>query len=217
MHEAFGEGSNEKTAARAVLLDRLSHRCLYSNQLSRATAERLELQDVVNRKSLSLVVLVEKLDESIPTSVLLTKMKDGRADPSLRKAMGAFNRVLTMVHTSDEPADVLREGTILLGASAFCSMVVNADTIGRFDQVLRTCYESSDEGHVRFIDGVVRSSGVGGKDSRAPREGLPWNRILRRSESIAYESPEDIEAGVTHYILGRSEHLWELDADAVQR
>jgi hypothetical protein len=61
----------------------------------------------------------------------LTRLKggndpSGRAADSLRSVAGSPNRLLTMVHTSDDPADVVRELAVFLPWRERTALVASA-------------------------------------------------------------------------------------------
>ena len=64
----------------------------------------------------------------VPASVRLSCLKgaaypEGRNPDSVRDATGALNPVLSFVHVSDEPADVLRESALILNGGALKDLV----------------------------------------------------------------------------------------------
>ncbi|MEV0250959.1 nucleoside-diphosphate kinase [Nocardia sp. NPDC050712] len=82
-----------------------------------ATAERRRLADLLVDISDALVLVVRGADGELPVSVRLTEAK-GPTDPrkrqpgELRYVLGRHNFLLNLVHSPDDPADVLREFTI---------------------------------------------------------------------------------------------------------
>lgn len=94
---------------------------LWRYQLNAASKERQHLLDLVFEAGDSILVFFRRIEESpVPCAVLMADVK-GPAMPSRREAwqlrsfLGSPNRVEVYFHTSDEPADVVREGAILLG------------------------------------------------------------------------------------------------------
>ncbi|MFB7763640.1 hypothetical protein [Streptomyces xiamenensis] len=115
---AAGDHGLRVLAARPVRVDRAAVRALWAYMCRWATVERLWLLDAVAALGPGLLLLCAD-DRPVagpePAAVRMTAAK-GSNDPrrraggrSLRDAGGALNRVLTMVHTADEPADVVRE------------------------------------------------------------------------------------------------------------
>jgi nucleoside diphosphate kinase len=103
--------------AAVVRLGRADVRALWWWVLRHSTAERLLLLDAVAGLGPGLVVLYRHPDGD--PARRLTRLKGGndpagRAADSLRSVAGSPNRLLTMVHTSDDPADVVRELAVFL-------------------------------------------------------------------------------------------------------
>ncbi|MFE3742659.1 hypothetical protein [Streptomyces sp. NPDC059134] len=92
-------------------------RALWAYMYQWATVERLWLLDALAALGPGLLVLMADehgAQARVPASVRITEVK-GSNDPGrripgfLREVAGSPNRVLTMVHSVDEPADVVRE------------------------------------------------------------------------------------------------------------
>lgn len=110
-----------------VELDRSLTRWLWLYRFNVASVERVWLHDLINSRSPSLlVVLRDQLAEpsrSIPATVRLTDQKgpsrpERRRPDQLRARLGVSDRLINFVHTSDEPADLVREIGILLDPPA---------------------------------------------------------------------------------------------------
>lgn len=102
-------------------------------QLKRATAEWLLLLDAAAGLGPGLVVLYRHPDGD--PAQRLTRLKGGndpagRAPDSLRSVAGSPNRLLTMVHTSDDPADVVRELAVFLPWRERAALVTSARACG---------------------------------------------------------------------------------------
>jgi nucleoside diphosphate kinase len=118
----LGESGFRIVAAARTRITRTTLRALWHYQWNLATDYRRRLADqfISSSDSLILVVRHEAASE-IPASVLLTELK-GPTDPGarvpgqLRYKLGRYCYLLNLVHTADEPADVLRELAILLDA-----------------------------------------------------------------------------------------------------
>jgi nucleoside diphosphate kinase len=103
-------------AAKPCRLDRTMVRALWQYQWNLATPYRRRVADTFlpSADSLVLVVRREGDPDDIPASVQLTEMKgptnpDARQPSQLRYALGRYCYLLNLVHTADEPADVVRE------------------------------------------------------------------------------------------------------------
>jgi Nucleoside diphosphate kinase len=113
----------EPVGGAIVQLDRHMTRWLWLYRFNSASIERVWLHDRINCAGPSLlVVLRDELaipGHSIPAAVRLTDCKgpsrpERRRPDQLRTRLGVDDRLLNFVHTSDEPADVVRELGILL-------------------------------------------------------------------------------------------------------
>jgi nucleoside diphosphate kinase len=119
--------------AAVVWLGRADVRTLWWWQLKRATAERLLLLDAVAALGPGLVVLYRHPDGDPARRLTLLKGGNdpaGRAPDSLRSVAGSPNRLLTMVHTSDDPADVVRELAVFLPWRERAALVASAWACG---------------------------------------------------------------------------------------
>ncbi|WP_393071834.1 nucleoside-diphosphate kinase [Streptomyces sp. LN704] len=102
-------------AAEPTRLTRTVIRSLWYHQWNLATPYRRRLAGLFLDSTDSLVLLVRpEADTDVPASVLLTRLKgptdpDARDPGQLRHLLGRYSYLLNLVHTPDEPADVLRE------------------------------------------------------------------------------------------------------------
>jgi nucleoside diphosphate kinase len=106
-------------AAEPCRLDRHAVRALWEYQWNIATRERMVVTEAYMQLSPLLVLLVRAPAGPVPATVLVSDRK-GPADPAglrpgqLRHALGSRNYVVNGVHSTDEPADVVRELSVLL-------------------------------------------------------------------------------------------------------
>lgn len=109
----------------AAVADVTYHRHLWQGlwryQLTSATVDRLAVNDIVLRGPALLLLLRDEAPTGVPAAVRLSGLK-GSADVSrqhagsLRALLGQPNRVLSLIHVADEPADVVRELGVFLDA-----------------------------------------------------------------------------------------------------
>lgn len=107
-----------------VFLDRHVTRWLWLYRFNVASIERVWLHDLINSAGPSLLVVLR--DEragrdQVPATVRLTDYKgpsrpEHRRADQLRSILGVTDRLLNYMHTSDEPADLVRELGILLAS-----------------------------------------------------------------------------------------------------
>jgi nucleoside diphosphate kinase len=109
-------------AVRGLLLSRLQWRELWRYQLTASTLDRLMVNDVVFSNPCLLLGLYDVTESDIPATVRLSVLK-GPSDVSqqppdcLRRLMAQPNRVFSLFHVADEPADLMRELSIFLDAA----------------------------------------------------------------------------------------------------
>lgn len=109
-------------AARAVQYNRHLMRMLWLYKLNTASIERVRIHDAILLSGPSVMLVLHDRQwqdtASVPASVRLTAVKgpsrpDRREPSHLRSRLGVQNRVLNFFHTTDEPADVVRELAML--------------------------------------------------------------------------------------------------------
>ncbi|MGV9612245.1 nucleoside-diphosphate kinase [Nocardia xishanensis] len=101
-------------AAHRMRVNRHLVRALWYFAWNIASPERRRLADLLIGISEVLVLVVHGADDELPVPIRLTEAK-GATDPRQRKpgelryVLGRHNFLLNLVHTPDDPADVLRE------------------------------------------------------------------------------------------------------------
>ncbi|MEV5355840.1 hypothetical protein [Streptomyces sp. NPDC052693] len=152
-------------AARPVRLERCGVRALWAYMCRWATAERLMLLDAAAALGPGLLVVwtagtsTARAAGGEPVSVRMTRLK-GRNDArhreagSLRAVAGSPNRALTMLHTTDDPADVVRE----LGV--FCDRAERVELIRQASTHLAGALPAAVEGAVRAVEAEVPPLGL---------------------------------------------------------
>ncbi|HEX8743230.1 MAG TPA: nucleoside-diphosphate kinase [Thermoleophilaceae bacterium] len=114
-------------AAERCRLTRRTIRALWQYQWNLATRDRRDLADLLMPSVESLVLLLRpragQPRGDVPFTLILNEMK-GPADPEaraprhLRHSLGNENYLLNFVHTTDEPADMVREIGVLFEPAA---------------------------------------------------------------------------------------------------
>jgi hypothetical protein len=98
---------------------------LWFYQSDTSSPDSLTIAELVCGRSDALLVLFrdDAPETGVPASLRLTRLK-GPSDPGrrtpdqLRSVIGAQDRLIVLIHTSDEPIDVIRESAIICGPSA---------------------------------------------------------------------------------------------------
>ncbi|TXH76054.1 MAG: nucleoside-diphosphate kinase [Lysobacteraceae bacterium] len=119
--EFLHEYGFEIVAVRHFVLHRLQWRELWRYQLTAATLDRLMVNDLVFSEPGLMLCLRDTTVSPLPATVRLSELK-GPSDVAqqtpgcLRRLMAQPNRVFSLFHVADEPADLLRELSIFLDA-----------------------------------------------------------------------------------------------------
>lgn len=123
-HDFLREQGFDVVGVREVGLSRFTVRELWRYQLTSATLDRLAVSELLmaGRVGLLLVLRSTEGPDGVPATVRLASLKGSstvaeQASGSLRNLLGQPNRVLSYVHVTDEPADLVRELPILLDAA----------------------------------------------------------------------------------------------------
>jgi nucleoside diphosphate kinase len=109
----------EIAAVRRLVLNRWQWRELWRYQLTSSTLDRLLVNDLVLSHPCLLLCLRDTTASRLPATVRLSALK-GPSDVAqqkpgqLRRLMAQPNRVFSLFHVADEPADLLRELSIFL-------------------------------------------------------------------------------------------------------
>jgi len=118
--------------AAAVPVDRHVTRALWYYAWNIASPERRRLADLLVDICDALVLVVTGPETTPPVSVRLATAK-GATDPrrrrpgELRYLLGQHNYLLNLVHSPDDPADVLRELSIYFGEHRRAQVIARAD------------------------------------------------------------------------------------------
>ncbi|MFE7664902.1 hypothetical protein [Streptomyces celluloflavus] len=171
--EAAGGAGFRVLAARPVRVDRCAVRALGAYMCRWATVERLWLLDALAALGPGLLVLWADEGDTqagLSAPVRMTEVRgvnapDRRIAGCLREVAGSPNRVLTMVHSADEPADVVRELGILCSPGERRALVAEAAhrladrEPGRWEDALRVVEEALPAMPVPQLPGDTRAAG----------------------------------------------------------
>ncbi|WFU25152.1 nucleoside-diphosphate kinase [Bradyrhizobium sp. CB1717] len=165
--EIFNAKGLTPVAVTTFKYDRMRVREGWRYQLNIATRDRIDVMDMLLTCGRSIMVLYRQdlPDAQLPTTVWLSEMKGpslpaGRAPGHLRFVLGkAQVSVLTFVHISDEPADVVRELGVFLPYAArqraLRSVNAGRDVTTKLRAVLNEQYASSAE-HDLLMANVIQ-------------------------------------------------------------
>ncbi|GGU98381.1 hypothetical protein GCM10010260_38280 [Streptomyces filipinensis] len=200
--------------AAVTRLTRTMIRALWYFQWNLATSHRRRLAALFLEDADALVLLVRpERDLDIPASVELTRRKgptdpDARRPGQLRHLLGRHSYLLNLVHTPDEPADVLRELAVHFDDTArdrlFRSALADEDRTANALELTGRLYAATKPRDLEFAPAVERLrhtvSRHGGAAPAAPRELLesawergigldPWDQVIVGSTVLPMRVP----------------------------
>jgi Nucleoside diphosphate kinase len=200
--------------AAVVYLDRLATRWLWLYRFNVASIERVWLHELINSAGPSLLVALRDeratVGESIPGSVRLTDHKgpsrpERRRPDQLRTVLGVNDRLLNYMHTSDEPADMVRELGILLTApqrKGLLEQILEGEAWpSRLDELLVAAEAATPAHTLRpedAIAGICERARTRAAAARSPAERARWAQLERAATAAAHGGG------------GARQALWEL-------
>jgi nucleoside diphosphate kinase len=223
--------------AAVTRLTRTMIRSLWYFQWNLATPYRRRLAALFLEDADALVLLVRpRHDLDVPASVELTRLK-GPTDPDVRRPgqlrhlLGRYSYLLNLVHTPDEPADVLRELAVHFDDSErdrlFRSALADEDRTGHARELTGRLYDATAARNLAFDPAVVRlrdtvSRHPGADPSATPRTLLetawrrgieldPWDAVIVGSKVLPMRQP-----GRTPVLDGADADTWRLHLDTVR-
>lgn len=206
----------EVVAASPVTFTPVAWRALWTYQMTQASLDRLMVMDLMNAGEGIALLLAARDPSGLPGAVRLTELKgpaklEDQAENCLRRVIRQPNRVFTLVHTTDEPADLVRDCGIFFGPSArralARAMLANRPTEGSLQQIARIRLadrrprrifdvDASRRRLQRAIDGRLAMLAVASPEFAAlskANECLSSERPLRLRSFLATLSDTDVE------------------------
>jgi Nucleoside diphosphate kinase len=216
LRELDGEGFTP-VAAHTTHLDRLATRWLWLYRFNVASVERVWLHELINAAGESLLVILRDeragSERALPATVRLTDHK-GPSRPELRRAdqlrtrLGVGDRLLNFMHTSDEPADMVREWGILLDRRERRTLIEQIvageawpERLQRLVADLEAAAPARSLARGVACARIARAARERVDVSRGERERSRWREIAARAA--------DTERGLD----GAAQELWPLLAD----
>ncbi|MGV9565184.1 nucleoside-diphosphate kinase [Streptomyces sp. NPDC003480] len=223
--------------AAVTRLTRTMIRSLWYFQWNLATPYRRRLAALFLEDADALVLLVRPArDPGIPASVELTGLKgptdpDARRPGQLRHLLGRHSYLLNLVHTADEPADVLRELAVHFDATArgrlFRSALADEDRTADALELAGRLYAATkprdldfEPARQRLRDAVHRHTGT--DPAATPRtlletaweEGIdldPWDTVIVGSKVLPMRVP-----GRAPVLDGADAGTWRRHLDTIR-
>ncbi|MFE4695962.1 nucleoside-diphosphate kinase [Streptomyces sp. NPDC056738] len=223
--------------AAVTRLTRTMIRSLWYFQWNLATPYRRRLAALFLEDADALVLLVRPLhDLDVPASVELTRLKgptdpDARRPGQLRHLLGRYSYLLNLVHTPDEPADVLRELGVHFDETErdrlFRSALADEDRAAHASELTGLLYAATEPRDLAFDPAVARLRDTvarhGGADPCAgPRTLLetawrlgvdldPWDAVIVGSKVLPMRQP-----GRAPVLDGADADTWRRHLDTVR-
>ncbi|MFJ9539218.1 nucleoside-diphosphate kinase [Streptomyces sp. NPDC101225] len=223
--------------AAVTRLTRTMIRSLWYFQWNLATPYRRRLAALFLQDADALVLLVRPTHApAVPASVDLTRLKgptdpDARRPGQLRHLLGRYSYLLNLVHTPDEPADVLRELAVHFDDAArerlFRSALADHDRTADALRLAHELYTATEPRDLDFApaaerirDAVSRHPGIDPDAGprflleRAWELGIvldPWDTVIVGSTVLPMRQP-----GRTPVLDGADVDAWRLHLDALR-
>ncbi|MEV6017008.1 MULTISPECIES: nucleoside-diphosphate kinase [unclassified Streptomyces] len=223
--------------AAVTRLTRTMIRSLWYFQWNLATPYRRRLAALFLEDADALVLLVRPVhDLEVPASVELTRLKgptdpDARRPGQLRHLLGRYSYLLNLVHTPDEPADVLRELAVHFDAGErdrlFRSALADEDRGAHARELTGRLYAATEPRDLDFAPAVARLRGTvsrhpGTDLSAGPRalletawrQGIaldPWDAVIVGSNVLPMRQP-----GRSPVLDGADRDTWRSHLDSVR-
>ncbi|MEV6275011.1 nucleoside-diphosphate kinase [Nocardia sp. NPDC051832] len=160
--EWLGENGFQVVGAHRLAVNRHLVRAIWYYAWNIASAERRRVADLLVGISDALVLVVRGSDGELPVPVRLTEAK-GPTDPrrrqpgQLRYVLGRHNFLLNLVHSPDDPADVLREFSIFFDEATRARMLTPvADGAAVAAGLAQDIYATAPERSFDRADAVLR-------------------------------------------------------------
>ncbi|MEV7404919.1 nucleoside-diphosphate kinase [Streptomyces sp. NPDC091267] len=118
----FLEHGFEVVDVRPVTFSPAAWRTMWTYQMTQASLDRLMVNDLVIRGQGVALLLRGPADDPLPAAVRLSDLKgparaEAQREDCLRRVISQPNRIFSLVHSADEPADLVRELGILFARS----------------------------------------------------------------------------------------------------
>ncbi|WP_037622961.1 nucleoside-diphosphate kinase [Streptomyces aureus] len=223
--------------AAVTRLTRTMIRSLWYFQWNLATPYRRRLAALFLEDADALVLLVRpENDLDVPASVELTRLKgptdpDARRPGQLRHLLGRYSYLLNLVHTPDEPADVLRELAVHFDDTGrdrlFRSALADEDRTEDALDLAARLHAATEPRDLDFEPALARLratvSEYGGADPLAPPRALletawrrgtvldPWDTVVVGSKVLPMRQP-----GRAPVLDGADADTWRRHLDAVR-
>ncbi|MFD5818937.1 nucleoside-diphosphate kinase [Streptomyces sp. NPDC127038] len=223
--------------AAVTRLTRTMIRSLWYFQWNLATPYRRRLAALFLEDADALVLLVRPVhDLDVPASVELTRLKgptdpDARRPGQLRHLLGRYSYLLNLVHTPDEPADVLRELAVHFDDGErdrlFGSALADEDRRTHARELTGRLYAATEPRDLDFAPALARLRDTvarhpGARPEAGPRTLLetawrhgidldPWDTVIVGSKVLPMREP-----GRAPVLDGADADTWRRHLDTVR-
>lgn len=181
-----------------VQLSRHIGRALWTYQWNIASRERKDACDLLLEAAPALLLIVARPEGVVETAATYFSRLKGPADPrrrtagQLREILGATCTQMNFVHSADEPADVVREISVLLAPQQrrqlFEAMLSRSDDAARASDLCAELYAATESHPLTLPSAIEAIRGAAGSIEAAGRElVLEWCREIEGGRSMDWQ------------------------------
>lgn len=209
-------------AARPVVLTPLTLRALWHYQFTLASLDRLAAYDLVLAGTGSFLLLRDSRPLELPAAVRLSELKgppavEEQPDDCLRRAIRQPNRIFSLLHTADEPVDLIREAGILFDPAERRALAAAMVAEGPSEESLIHLEETRRAAGARRASFDVAASrarieaAIEGRLAALPAGSAEHARLERAKKSLAKERPLRLTSFLSALAdAGVEVHRWDL-------
>ncbi|WP_128428704.1 nucleoside-diphosphate kinase [Streptomyces cyaneus] len=183
---------------RPVTFNRSVWRSMWVYQMTQASLDRLLVNDLVIDGEAWALLFRSTTDGGLPATVRLSELKgparmENQTEDCLRRAVGQPNRIFSLVHSADEPADFVRELGILFSQAtrrAVATAMVSGTLSERGARLLGEIRHSDERPRRTFDREASRKQVVGAIAQRLSDGGVPT-----APRELLTRAVDDLESG----------------------
>lgn len=183
---------------RPVTFNRTVWRSLWVYQMTQASIDRLLVNDLVIDGAAWALLFRSTTDSPLPAAVRLSELKgparmENQQENCLRRAIGQPNRIFSLVHSADEPADFVRELGIIFSQRtrrAVADALIAGTLNERGNRLLEEIRASDERPRRTFDRDASRKQVIGAITQRLSDGDVPKAR-----RDLLTRAVDDLESG----------------------